>query len=171
MKTIFQILWTKKFASSKPHKIIHTNYMVSNKKGMDSDSTTFEFIMSSHGYFCPFHFIKLHLHIVQNNFMLFKLQTNMNDSVRGGKLNELMSLTEFSLSHSYQSNCQKQGHHWISPHYYFQHMPSIHFAHAQLRGFPHYYVCTCSVPQHKCIISRGKYLPICDGKYHWYDSK
>ena len=60
----------------------------------------------------------------------------------GGKLNELMSMTELSLSHSYQSKLSKTG--------------SIMSAHAQYR------FCTCSVKGkhgcivHKTIISRVK---------------
>ena len=75
-------------------------------------------------------------------------------------------------------NCQKQGHHWIFPHYYFLHMPSIHVCTCSVKGFPsllclhmlssstqvHNFQGESSPAARKCIISRSKQS--CSKKLH-----
>ena len=75
----------------------------------------------------------LHFQFLENIHWPSEMHCNWSLLIRrGGKLNELMSLTEFSLSHSYQSKLSKTGSSLDFPSLLFP-------AHAQ------YTLCTCSV--------------------------
>ena len=118
----------------------------------------------------------------------------------GGKLNELMSLTEFSLSHSYQSKLSKTGSSLDFPSLLFPAHAQYTLCTCSVKGFPsllclhilspstqmHNFQAESSPAANTCIIYRTTVVlqqktahppwktahpPICEGKYHWYDSK
>ena len=142
-------------------------------------------------------------HMISTQFLdwdIFYGKTATAEIFGGGKLNELMSLTEFSLSHSYQSKLSKTGSSLDFPSLLFPAHAQYTLYTCSVKGFPsllclhmlspstqmHSFQGESSPAAKTCIIYRTTVVlqqntahlpwktvhpPICDGKYHWYDSE